>query len=62
MALPDKQLFAQETGKLFEKGLSVYNYDLMKRIIEGRVKMGEQSPEYDFVLYLPVAVQNDRVF
>lgn len=54
MALPDEQLFAQETGKLFEEGLSVYNYDLMKRLVEGRVKMGEQSPEFDFVYTFPL--------
>ena len=62
MALPDKQLFAQETGKLFEKGLSVYTYDLMKRIIEGRVKMGEQSPEYDFVYTFPLQFRMTEFF
>ena len=54
MALPDEQLFAQETGKLFEEGLSIYNYSLMKRLVEGRVKMGEQSPEFDFIYTFPL--------
>lgn len=62
MALPDERLFAQETGKLLEEGLSVYNYPLMKRLIEGRVKMGEQSPEFDFVYTFPLQFKMTEFF
>lgn len=62
MALPDERLFAQETGKLFEEGLSVYNYSLMKRLVEGRVKMGEQSPEFDFVYTFPLQFRMTEFF
>lgn len=62
MALPDEQLFAQETGKLFEEGLSVYNYDLMKRLVEGRIKMGEQSPQFDFVYTFPLQFRMTEFF
>ena len=62
MALPDERLFAQETGKLFEEGLAVYNYALMKRLVEGRVKMGEQSPEFDFVYTFPLQFRMTEFF
>lgn len=61
-ALPDEQLFAQETGKWFEQGLTVYHYPLMKRLIEGRVKMGEQSAEFDFVFTFPLQFKMTEFF
>lgn len=56
MALPDSLLFAQETGKLLEEGLTIdyYNYSLMKRLVDGRVKMGQQSADFDFVFTFPL--------
>lgn len=61
-SLPDEQLFAQETGKLFEQGLTVYHYPLMKRLIEGRVKMGEQNAEFDFVFTFPLQFKMTEFF
>ena len=64
MALPDSLLFAQETGKLFEEGLAVDNYDysLLQRLIEGRVKMGQQSAEFDFVFTFPLQFKMTMFF
>ncbi len=64
MALPDSLLFAQETGELIEEGLTVdnYHYSLMKRLTEGRVKMGQQSAEFDFVFTFPLQFKMTMFF
>lgn len=47
-ALPDDKLFTVEVGKMMEKEFSLYDYALLKRMVEGRVKLGEQSVDFDF--------------
>lgn len=48
MALPDEKLFTVEVGKMFERDITLYDYALLKRMIEGRVKLGEQTEDFDF--------------
>ena len=62
MALPDSLLFVQETRELFDEGLATYNYPLMKRLIEGRVKMGKQSSDFDFLFTFPLQLKMSNLF
>lgn len=47
-SLPDEKLFTVEVGKMMESGIKLYDYDLMKRMVEGRIKLGEQEEEFNF--------------
>lgn len=46
-SMSDKELLSVETAKLIEDGI-LYNYNLLKRMVEGRIKLGEQSDDFNF--------------
>lgn len=48
MALPDEKLFTEEVGKMMGVDIFQYNYDLLERMAEGRVKLGKKSEDFDF--------------
>lgn len=47
-SLPDEKLFTVEVGKMMDEDITQYDFDLMKRMVEGRVKLGEQEEEFNF--------------
>ncbi|MEG0796547.1 MAG: thioredoxin family protein [Odoribacter sp.] len=47
-SLPDEKLYTVAVGKMMEDDITQYDYDLMKRMVEGRVKLGAQEEEFDF--------------
>lgn len=53
MSLPDEKLFTMEVGKIIEE-LKLYDYDLLTRLVEGRVKLGEKEADFDFVFTFPL--------
>lgn len=54
MSLPDEKLFTMEVGKMFEEDLKLYDYNLLTRLVEGRVKLGEKDADFDFVFTFPL--------
>ena len=53
-ALPDDKLFTQEVGKMMDEDISLYDYDLLMRLVDGRAKMGEQDADFDFLFTFPL--------
>lgn len=47
-SLPDEKLFTVEVGKMLGEDMVIlYDYELMKRMVEGRVRLREQAEDFD---------------
>lgn len=61
-ALPDDKLFTPEVGKMMDEDISLYDYDLLMRLVKGRVEMGEQDADFDFLFTFPLQWKLTKLF
>ena len=52
-SLPDEKLFTIEVGKMI-KEMKLYDYNLLTRLVEGRVRLGEKDGDFDFSFTFPL--------
>lgn len=62
MSMPDEQLFTAEIGRSLGNNLTLYDYQLMTRLVEGRVKMGIAETEFDFLFTFPLQLRITEFF
>lgn len=53
MSLPDDKLFTVEVGKMIEN-IKLYDYALLSRLVEGRVKLGKKDEDFEFSFTFPL--------
>lgn len=61
ISLPDEKLFTMEVGKMIEE-LKLYDYKLLTRLVEGRVKLGDKDEDFDFVFTFPLQWKLTNLF
>lgn len=61
MSLPDEKLYTVEMGKMI-KEMKLYDYNLLTRLVEGRVKLGKKDSDFDFSFTFPLQWKLTNLF